>query len=136
MLKPTLMVFFLLLISATAYASEPESQVESDTQLKELSFQLELLNRKYDLAVQGMNRGSTGVGLAAGLALVLVVSAAWTYNTKGTAWIGGAWVTFIFLILVGGLVLYFAYVFDREADIRGEISETTRSIALFTGKCK
>lgn len=135
MLKSVLPVF-LLLISATAYASEHKLQDEQANEQKELTIQLEELNRKYELAVQGMKSGSTGVGLAAVVALVLVVSAAWTYHKHKQAWIGGPSVAFIFFAMIGGLVAYFSFIFDREADLRAEISNTTSKIGIIASKCE
>jgi hypothetical protein len=132
-MRQALFILIILVLShcPNAFAAEPSEETQ---RIEELTLRLEELTRKYDLAVQGMRSGSTGVGLAWVFGILLLIGT-FIATLKDKTLMSG-WALFATtLTLVAGLVIYFAFIFDREAEIRAELSETNKSIQLATTKC-
>ena len=107
----------------------------TEVELQQIAARLEELNRKYDLASQGLKSGSTGVGLGFFVAVFVVAIAAATHLFGDQPLFTGSQVTWVIGIVVVGLLAYFAMVFFREFGVRAEISETKKIIIdLMLGK--
>jgi hypothetical protein len=115
--------------------------MESETavRLRELEVRIKELELASALATMGLKSGATGVGLVFISVLAILGAALYAYITTGSGVVSGTqmiWreplmtgghIVWLTLILVAGLVLYFAFVFKRDAQIvanlgKGELS--------------
>lgn len=105
-----------------------------DIELQRIAASLDELNRKYDLATQGLKSGSTGVGLGFVIAMFTVTVATLTHLIGTQPLFTGNQVLWIIGIVVGGLLFYFAMVYSREFTIGLKLSQTKKEIDVALGK--
>jgi hypothetical protein len=107
----------------------------------ELQRYLRMLERKSNAHPFGNPRMATILMLKSGMAtasaalvmLVITVAATFAFLNKGAGFIDGTHLVLIAFILVGGLIIYFSFVFGRAAKVRAEISKTKKLIEMSSG---
>ena len=93
---------------------------KNEVALKEIEFRLLELEKSFELAQMGLRNGSTGVGLTVIGLLLIIGSATYAHVKTGQALLSGLHLVLITLISVGGLLVYFAFIFRREARIMAQ----------------
>ncbi len=94
----------------------------ADVAIKVLEFEREKMKLSFELAAQGLKSGSVGVGLVfVGTMAMLWVG--YLTNPKDTVLISGAHIVLAVGILISGVVLYFAFVFRREARLMTQLTD-------------
>ena len=100
----------------------------------ELKLQLKKLEKEYELANGGIAVGHIKTGMAM-LSGILTLSAALAaFLIKGAGFISGTHLVIIFGLLIGGLVIYYSFVFGRSAKIKIEITETKKALEIMSGE--
>ena len=108
--------------------------MSDEIELRRIAASLEEIDRKYDLATQGLKSGSTGVGLGFAVAMFTVAIAAVTHLFGEQPLFTGNQVLWVIGVVVGGLLVYFAMVYSREFVIGVKISKTRKDIDVALGK--
>jgi len=98
---------------------------ENDLKNIELQIKLKQLEEEYRLARSGLKIGS----ITALVAIVAVIFSFSPLTGKGGVLTGVHYVL-IALIVAGGIIVYFSFVFRRVAKVRMEISKTKTLIEM------
>ena len=110
-------------------------QESPDTRTREdLEVRLEELRHEYDLAKTALVKGGfmTMGAFASGLATLGI--GLYAFIQKGEGFLSGNHFVFIFLILAFSLVIYFSFVFGRQAKLKAEISKTKKLLEMSSGE--
>jgi len=101
---------------------------------EELELRLKVLEKEYELSNRGMEVGHAKTGMAMLSGLITLGAALAAFLFKGEGFISGTHLVIIFSLLIGGLVIYYSFVFGRSAKIRMEISETKKALEIMSGE--
>jgi hypothetical protein len=95
--------------------------------MKELEVRMRKLEVGSQLARSGLKSGATGVGLVFVSFAATVGVALYAHLQGGQPFLTGAHIVWLTLIFVVGLVVYFAFVFNRDVQLVGELTKGTLS---------
>ncbi len=100
------------------------SQIPKDPEIAKMffDFQQERMEKQIELARQGLQSGSIGVGASVVLFALLVLSA-FIKTPDGQELFSGDQLVWLAIVIVGGLVTYFALVFNREVNLSAKLGQ-------------
>jgi hypothetical protein len=100
----------------------------------ELKARLEELRHDYDLSRTALIKGGYITYAAFASALATIGMGLYAFLQKGEGFLNGSHFIAIFLILAASLIIYFSFVFGRQAKLRAEISRTKKLLEVSSGE--